>query len=141
MDTTLKIPGEAGHNACQQLLVRSWRLIMTRGVECPLIPQGFTCACGANGRETFQSFCTFLCALALGRRRCLLVNPPGCRILTPDEIRMLAVIAASQHDHAALLQAHLRWLAQRSLRNTVRQSARELADHLNSSRLQLPAPV
>lgn len=137
---TLEPEDESGYNPCQQLLVRSWRLTMARGMECPLIHHEFVCACGAGGKATFHSFCSFLWALALGRRRRLRINLPGCRTLTTDEIRMLTVIAASQHDCPALLQAHLSWLARPVLHETLQRSTHELASRLSSRRLRLPLP-
>ena len=129
----------AGH--CQRLLVRSWRLIMARGVECPLVAHQFRCACGANTEQVLGAFCTFLCALALAQRRCLEVNPPGTRALTCDETRMLALVAAAQNRQPALLQAHLLWLAQRSLRKVLEKSVHELAGVLSANRLRLPLPA
>lgn len=132
-------PNGAGH--CQQLLVRSWRLIMAQGVECPLVAHEFKCACGANTEEVLGAFCTFLCALALAQRRCLEVNPPGTRVLTCDERRMLTLVAAAQNRHPALLQAHLLWLARRGLRRVLEKSVQELAGVLSVNRLWVGLPV
>lgn len=140
MRPTLKSEGEAGYNQCEDLLVCSWRLIMARGADCPLVAQRFKCACGASGDEAFAAFCTFLCALALAQRRCLLVNFPGARVLTADEERMLALIACAQNQRDRALDAHLCWLAQRLLRRTLEQSVRELAAALSVRDLRLHAP-
>lgn len=128
-------------NHCEQLLVHSWRLMMARGAECPVVTQQFKCACGASGTEVFAAFCTFLCALALAQRRCLRVNPPGERSLTIDEQRMLALIACAQNDCDVALEAHLCWLARRMLRKTLERSVRELADALSTHQLRLRLPV
>lgn len=141
MQANLKQEGEAGYNHCTQLLVRAWRLIMARGVECPLVTHEFRCACGAEGGEVFGAFCTFLCALACSQRRCLLVNPPGEPRLTADESRMLTLIAAAQNGCPHLLEAQLAWLARRPLRRTLEQSVRELGALLQARQLRLPLPA
>lgn len=128
-------------NHCEDLLVHSWRLMMARGAECPIVTQQFKCACGASGTQVFAAFCTFLCALALAQRRCLRVNLPGESALTMDEQRMLALIACAQNGCHAALEAHLCWLARRMLRRTLERSVRELADALSTHQLRLPAPV
>lgn len=141
MEMDLEMGCDAADNPCAELLVRAWRRIMVSGAECPLVAREFTCVCGADGKQVFNAFCTFLCALAFAQRRCLLVNPPGVRKLTIDETRMLTLVAAAQNGCAALLEAHLSWLAQRTLRSTLRQSVHELAEVLGASRLCLPAPA
>lgn len=141
------MPSTLGHeektrlNDCAQLLVNAWRQTMVRGIDCPLIAQQFRCSCGAQGREAFTAFCTFLCALAVAQRRCLTVNPPGQHALTMDEVRMLTLVAAAQNDCPSTLQAHLRWLAWRPLRQTLEDSVRELAALLSTSGQRLPMPA
>ena len=141
MQPLLNPDEERRPNDCAQLLVSSWRMTMVHGIECPLIAQQFRCACGAEGREVFTAFCTFLCALAISQRRCLRVNPPGPHALTSDESRMLTLIAAAQCDCPATLDAHLSWLALRPLRKTLEASARELAALLGTSGQRLPVPT
>lgn len=141
MHQTRRLTATDEDMSCQRLLVRSWRLIMAQGVECPLVTHEFKCACGANTDEVFGAFCTFLCALALTQRRCLEVNPPGAHTLTCDESRILALLAAAQNRQPALLQAHLLWLAPRRLRKLLEQSVRDLAGVLSANRLQLPLPA
>lgn len=141
MFTTLKQDEEIETNDCAQLLVSAWRLIMVHGVECPLIAQKFHCTCGAEGREVFRALCTFLCALALSQRRCLLVNPPGRYVLTKDESSMLALISCAQNDCPAMLDAHLSWMARRPFRKTLEESVRELAATLSTSGQYLPVPA
>lgn len=141
MDASLELQARLGRCPCRRLLVRSWRLIMARGAECPLVRRGFTGVCGAEGEEVHLAFCTFLCALALAQRRCLLVNPPLSDRLTADEVRMLTLIAASQNDSPSLLQAHLQWLAERPLRKTLEQATHELARALRSRGLCLSMPA
>lgn len=133
--------GDAEFNHCAALLVRCWRLIMVRGVECPLVAHEFRCACGRSGPEVFSAFCSFLCALALTQRRRLLVNPPGTAALTADETRMLSLIAAVQNDCPSLLDAHLDWLAQRPLQQALEKCVRRLGDALATHRLHLPTPA
>ncbi|MEB2347740.1 MAG: hypothetical protein OZ923_03935 [Comamonadaceae bacterium] len=132
---------ETKYNDCAQLLVHAWRMTMVHGIDCPLIAQQFRCSCGADGREVFRAFCTFLCALALAQRRCLTVNPPGRYALTTDEVRMLTLIAAAQNDCPCTLDAHLAWLSWRPLRQTLKESVRELAGLLSTSGQHLPVPV
>jgi len=129
------------HDDCTQLLVNAWRMTMVHGIDCPLIAQQFRCSCGAEGREVFRAFCTFLCALAVAQRRCLTVNPPGPHALTTDEARMLALIAAAQNDCPCTLEAHLTWLAWRPLRQTLEESVRELSGLLSASGQRLPSPA
>lgn len=140
MSVAANLDTATADNPCAHLLVRSWRLIMARGVECPLIAQEFKCACGAAGQQVFGSFCIFLCALAVAQRRCLLVNPPGAGALTADETRMLTLIAAAQNGCTSTLRAHLSWLARQALRGALEESVHELAAALRASHLRLPQP-
>jgi hypothetical protein len=141
MKALLNAENADDYNRCADLLVHSWRSMMARGAECPIVAQQFKCACGADSTQVFAAFCTFLCALALAQRRCLRVNPPGERSLTLDEQRMLALIACAQNGCHAALEAHLCWLARRLLRRTLERSVRELADALSTHQLRLPVPV
>ena len=141
MQTMSRHDEETRFNDCAQLLVNAWRQTMVHGIDCPLIAQQFRCSCGAEGREVFTAFCTFLCALAVAQRRCLTVNPPGRHALTTDEVRMLALVAGAQNDCPATLEAHLSWLAWRPLRQTLEASVRELAALLGASGQRLPMPV
>lgn len=118
---------------CAQLLVHSWRQIMARGVECPLIERQFRCACGAGGEGVFRAFCTFLCALALSQRRGLAVNPPGWEALSGDEVRMLRMISAAQRRGSAAPQMAASTQADRPASMTLEASVRELATMLARS--------
>ncbi|TXI18509.1 MAG: hypothetical protein E6Q65_06050 [Ottowia sp.] len=141
MQATLKPEPEAGHDPCTQLLVRSWRLIMVRGVECPLVTHEFRCACGLDGREVLRAFCAFLCALAFSQRRRLWVNPPGEPRLTADETDMLRLIAAAQNGCAPLLDAQLSGLARQPLRAGLEHSVRGLGALLQARQMRLPRPA
>lgn len=129
-----------GFDPGRHLLVWSWRLIVTGRSHCPLLAMGFEDACGRHAGEVFRAVCTFLCALACSRRRRLWVNHPGCPALTPDEMRMLAVVAAAQHGHRTAFEAHVDWIARRDAREPFEAAARALAAALDASRLYLPAP-
>lgn len=141
MHAMLQQDEDTRFNDCAHLLVNAWRQTMVHGIDCPLIAQQFRCSCGAEGREVFTAFCTFLCALAVAQRRCLMVNPPGQHALTTDEVRMLTLVAAAQNNCPSTLEAHLSWLAWRPLRKTLEESVRELAMLLSTSGQRLPSPA
>lgn len=141
MHNTLKLQGEEGFNPCTCLLVQSWRMIMSRGVECPLINKIFKDNCGCESKTVFRAFCTFLCALAFARRKCLIVSTPGQTELTGDEMQMLALIAAAQHQQEDMFHLHLEAIAEHSLRKTLRDSVLELAEVLKNNHLHLPQPA
>lgn len=140
MQALLQYDEKAQDNDCARLLVHSWRLTMAHGTGCSLIESRFRCSCGATAHRVFRAFCVFLCVLALSQRRCLRVNPPGQAALTADEARLLALIAAAQNDYPATLDAHLGWLAEPPLRQTLENSVRELAGLLKDAGQRLPVP-
>lgn len=141
MQVLLTYNGKTEDSDCARLLVRSWRLTMAHGAECPMIASKFRCSCGAGAHQVFRAFCVFLSVLALSQRRCLRVNLPGQTTLTTDEVRLLTLIAAAQNDYPKTLDAHLSWLATPPLRKALENSVRELAGQLKDVGQCLPVPA
>ncbi len=130
----------AAHNPCAYLLTWSWRLVVTGRSHCPLLRTLLGDACGNDAGKVFRALCSFLCTLAQARRRRLEINPPGCRDLTCDEKRLLAMIAAAQSDWSTLLNTHLCWIAHGEKQKELARSVHTLAAALDANGLWLPAP-
>lgn len=131
---------EAGSGYVEHLLVWSWRRIATGRIECPVMAREFIDACGEDAQEVFAAFCTFLKALAFASRRRLNVRSPGTPAMTPDENRMLCLLAAAQAGDHPLFQAHLSWLTRRERRHEAQTAAFAFAAALKANHLVLSLP-
>lgn len=130
----------SGLSSCERLLIRSLRLMVVNGADCPIVPHQFRCICGAGGTEVFHIFCTFLWVLVLASRKRLNVLPPGdVSKLSKDEQCLLQTIAAAQNAQPELLELYLCWLAHRPVRPLLKASVRELASALTQHQLLLGA--
>jgi hypothetical protein len=109
--------------------------------SCPLIAYEFVRLCGEDAAEVLASLYTFLLALSYTGRRRLQIGYPGCSTLTVDERRLLSLIAVAQADDDEHFDAHLRWLAQATLRPALAIAARALAAALKAHGVHLPLPA
>jgi hypothetical protein len=94
-----------------RLLIEASRRIAAGRDGCRLTLQEFASIFPGDGLEIFSTFRVFLQAMAQGGRRKLRFARPGTAGLLPDETLLLVLIAAAQSGDAALLDAHLCWLA------------------------------
>jgi hypothetical protein len=125
----------------RELLIGALRRIAA-GRSCTVLTQrDFATAFRGDADEVFATFRAFLQSLAHGGRRKLRVGLPGARHMTPDEIAIIALIAAAQVDDAARLDAHLCWLVRGEARLLVAIMTRALATALAVRGQWLPAPT
>ncbi len=139
-ETTFERAEILGFGYGEHLLVWSWRRIAASPGPCPIVVREFADACGDDAAEVLATLCTFLRALAFAGRRRLLIAFPGCVVMTEDEQRVLALLAAAQNNDAALFEAHLRWLARADVRHILAIGARALAAALTANHLCLAEP-
>jgi hypothetical protein len=132
---------DIGFGQAEQLLIRSWRRIAAGHRWCALMMDEFSAACGEDGPDVFAAFCTFLKALALAGRRQLVIGAPGNAAVTADERQVLSLLAAAQGGSAALLEAHLAWIAAPEKRHLVEIATRSLAYALILNRLEIALPA
>ena len=123
----------AGH-----LLVWTWRKLVVGHDDCPVLTREYARFAGQEAEALLSAFASFLLALGRGSRRVLMVGQPYCAGLTVDEEHMLRLIAAAQTGNAALLFAHLAWLARREHQDDVMKAANALADALTEAGVALP---
>jgi hypothetical protein len=123
----------AGH-----LLVWTWRKLVVGHDDCPVLTREYARFAGPRSEALLSAFANFLLALGRGSRRVLMVGQPYCAGLTVDEEHMLRLIAAAQSDNAALLFAHLAWLARREYQDEVMKAAGALAEALTDAGVVLP---
>jgi len=123
----------AGH-----LLVWTWRKLVVGHDDCPVLTREYARFAGQEAEALLSAFASFLLALGRGSRRVLMVGQPYCAGLTVDEEHMLRLIAAAQTGNAALLFAHLAWLARREHQDDVMKAANTLADALSEAGVTLP---
>jgi hypothetical protein len=124
--------GYGGH-----LLVWSWRRIASGRAHCPVMARQFARACGEDAAEVLLTFHTFLKALAFAARRQLAIGAPCALAITPDERRILTLIAAAQAEMPGLFEAHLRALARPERRHVLQLAAGALATALLVNELRL----
>lgn len=108
---------DAGY--AEHFLVWAWRRIATGSASCQLLVSQFDEAFGEEGPEVFVSFCNFLRALGTASRRRLIIGDPGKPALTPDERRILSLLAAIQFETPGLIEAHMRWICVLEPRETL----------------------
>ena len=123
----------AGH-----LLVWTWRKLVVGHDDCPVLTREYARFAGPRSEALLSAFANFLLALGRGSRRVLMVGQPYCAGLTVDEEHMLRLIAAAQSGNAALLFAHLAWLARREFQDEVMKAASTLAEALTDAGVVLP---
>jgi hypothetical protein len=125
----------------EHLLVFAWRRMDAQGTDAAVMPEEFAQACGEDAGEVFNTFCSFLKALAFAGRRGLTLGAPGCLSITADEKMVLTLIAAAQAEMPALLEAHLRWLAEPEKRHVLELATSALAAALEANGLAFTRPA
>jgi hypothetical protein len=126
----LRDGGVAAYGPGAELLIGALRRVAA-GRDCAaLTRRDFATAFPGDTDEVFATFRAFLQSLAHGSRRKLRVGLPGARQTTPDEIAIVALIAAAQAAEEARLEAHLCWLARGEARPLVAIMTRALATAL-----------
>ena len=119
--------GVLGLTYGEHLLVWTLRRLVARRGSCPLIAHEFTEVFGEDGEEMLSILRIFLGLLGTAARRRLSFGHPGWPGVTGDEQQVLSLIAAAQAENAALLEAHLAWLARIDARRPLALATRGLA--------------
>jgi hypothetical protein len=123
----------------EHLLMWTWRKLLIGCADCSLLEKEYSSIIG--GGELLRVQVVFLNTVGNGSRRPLAVGHLGYLGVTPDERRMLALIAALQSGHEALLSSHLSWLVRAECRAAVTATGRVLARLLLRYNLRLPDPA
>lgn len=127
-----------GQLCAAHLLIWTWRKLVVGHDDCPVLTREYERFAGPQADALLSAFAGFLLALGKASRRMLAVGQPYCAGITPDEERMLRLIAAAQTQDGVLLWAHLAWLARREHQDDVRLAASKLADALTEAGVILP---
>jgi hypothetical protein len=125
----------------EHLVIWTWRRMALGHARCPLIDREFRGVFGEDAGDVLAAFVAFLDALAYASRRKLAVGFPGCSGLTPDEWRVVTVLAAAQNDRPALFEAHLSWLARAEDRHILAIGVGALGRAFLAHGLRLIPPV
>jgi hypothetical protein len=104
-----------------------WKSASKAGVPLSSIAHEFTEIFGEDGEETLSILRIFLGLLGTAARRRLSFGHPGWPGVTSDEQRLLSLISAAQLENAALIEAHLVWLARIEARRPLALATRGLA--------------
>lgn len=105
------------------LLIAALRRMASGQSGCALTRRDFAIAFPGDADEVFATFRASLQALARAGRRKLRVGLPAM----PDEIALVALLAAAQAGDDALFDAHLRWLTRPDARDSAAITTRALA--------------
>ncbi len=141
LDASLDLMARREFGQAEVLLIWTWRRMALGHARCPLIDREFRGLFGEDAGEVRAAFAAFLDALAYAGRRKLSVGFPGCAGLTPDEWRILTLMAAAQNDRPALFEAHLSWLARAEDRHILAIGVSALARAFLAHGLCLAPPM
>lgn len=108
------------------LLIAALRRMASGQIGCALTRRDFAIAFPGDADEVFATFRAFLQALARAGRRKLRVGVPGLPAM-PDEIALVALLAAAQAGDDALFDARLRWLTRPDAGDSASITTRALA--------------
>jgi hypothetical protein len=128
----------------ETLLIGALRRAAAGYEGCALTRRDFAIAFPGDADEVFVTFRAFLGTLAHGGRRKLRIGLPGSSLAMPDEILLIALLAAAQLGDDGLVEAYLCWLARPGARASVAITTRALATALTVHGLWLraaPAPA
>lgn len=78
--------------------------------DCPALIDAFQSTFGGTGREALSSLHVFVRILGCDGGRRIVLAPPGCCRVTPDELSIVAALSAAQENAEARRDAHLAWL-------------------------------
>lgn len=109
---------------------------------CPLIRHAFLQACGEDADEVMATFRAFLLLYGRSARQRPLVGCPGCQDLTPDERKLLRLLALAQPSAdptaAARLYALVEHLMRPGTTDGLMVASRAMAGALGAHGLSLP---
>lgn len=92
----------------------------------------------AAGRDATAAFAGLIDVLRWRARRAIHHHQPCCPCLAADEVCILVLIAAAQHEHAALAHAVSRWLVTPEAVDSLAGAGGRLADCMAQHGLSLP---
>jgi hypothetical protein len=121
---------ELGPSDGEALLIGALRRAAAGHERCVLTRRDFAIAFPGDVDEVLVTFRAFLGALAHAGRRKLRIGLPGSSLAMPDEILLIALLAAAQARDDELVDAYLCWLARPGARAAVAITARALATAL-----------
>lgn len=133
MSDTEAPDNDADLDDASRLLLWSFRLVLSGELHCPILAATYRDSFGADAKPVFAALSTFLGALARGSRHCLVIGPPHYPFVTPDERRMLTIVAAAQEGWQSLLDSHLCWITTTVGRSELERAAVRLAALLHSN--------
>jgi hypothetical protein len=107
-----------------------------RGEISPLLAQGFRLACGLAGVEPALERFERLCAALEGESACS-VCPLRCAVLSADETRCLALVAAAQSGEMPAIRRLAAMLVGALQAPGLCDAARELAEELDRAGVRL----
>jgi hypothetical protein len=94
----------------EHLIVWAFRAF-AKGRECVIVRKEFEHGCGEHATQAFNAMRVFVQQLAIQGRRPIVLAPPGCLTVVPDEQLVLCLFAAAQAGDSDRFAAHFRWLA------------------------------
>ena len=111
-----------------------------RGATSPLLAHGFRLACGLAGVEAALERFERLCRALEGEGPCA-VCPLRCAVLSADETRCIALVAAAQTGEAQAIRRLAAMLVGALQAPGLCEAARELAAELDRAGVRVATPV
>ena len=111
-----------------------------RGATSPLLAHGFRLACGLAGVEAALERFERLCKALEGEGHCG-VCPLRCAVLSADETRCIALVAAAQAGEAPAIRRLAALLVGAPQAPGLCDAARELAEELERAGVHLAPPT
>ena len=138
-DPDAALPSLAELALGEQLVVWAMRKRLESATHLPAVQRGFELTGGGpHEQDAFAAFEQLFAALARNCRRDLWFHRCGCGCVSPDEVRVLGLIAALQAGDVATAWGHGQALVVDPALGELLQAARELGQALAERRLALP---
>lgn len=92
------------------LALWGFRAAATGRSRCWLMEQGFRKALGERGQETLGQLRLLAAEIGLTGRRKISLIPTPCRLVTEDELGLVAALSAATTNDLAICQTYVSWL-------------------------------
>jgi hypothetical protein len=129
---------DLGRGACYALW--GFRAAAVRHGDCPALMDAFRSAFGERGAHALAALHLFAHVLGRDGGRRISLAPPGCCRVTPDELSIVAALAAAQHEDLVRRDAHLAWLTCGAAEERARAAADAVGCAFRSAGLPIDAP-